>query len=150
MRGSLAAVCTRLGRKPVWEADHAAPPPASAAARAAAPGAGDAATTSPGRSKLAPGALAAAGGAGVGAGSSGFGGGGNPLLKAALNSGLNKISHLTQRPGTSSASGAGFPTAGSAVARGGGGGAASVKMRLKDYFVARSANEASNGGGTLT
>jgi hypothetical protein len=146
------------GRKPVWEAD-ALPVGAFTAGRTAglagdappSPSSAASATTSPGRSKLSgiagasvgPGALAAAlGGGGFGSPGGGGGGGGNPLLKAALNSNLYKLSHVTQAPG-----------AGHVAAGGGASGAhapANIKARIKDYFVARSTNEASKGGGTLT
>jgi len=138
------------GRKPIWEADRSpitaqttdlsgnasafgcSPHSPSSTASTTTP------TTSPGRSKLGggPGALAAAGGPGS------PGSGCNPLLKAALNSSLYKISHATQQ-------GAGAAAPVTSVANSTA--SSNVKMRIKDYFVARSNNnEATNGGGTLT
>ncbi|GBF94873.1 aurora protein [Raphidocelis subcapitata] len=149
------------GRKPVWEADRL-PSGAFTSVRTSglqpdgqlpSPPA-----AAPARSKLAvgPGALAASGGGAGGGGS--FSGGANQLLKAALSSSLAKAAHPTASA-AGGGGGAGAAAAAAAHAGGGGGGsgggaraAANVKLRIKEYFVARSANEAGGGGGggTLT
>jgi hypothetical protein len=125
------------GRKPIWEVDPHAAPSYQAVRTTGLSGEvpSSPSSTSPGRSKLSggPGQLAAS----TAAGGGGFGGGGgNPLLKAALNSSLHKMTHA--------AGAAAAPAAGSKAA------SANVKLRIKEYFVARSTNEASVGGGTLT
>ncbi|GBF92565.1 aurora-like kinase [Raphidocelis subcapitata] len=146
------------GRKPVWEADAAGAAGFTAVRTAGLAGdappspssPSSAASTSPGRSKLsgAGGALAAAGGAAGGAfgGGGGFGGsfGGNPLLKAALSSSLYKQQAAAAAAGLAG----GAPQ--DPLAAGGAAAAENVKQRIKSYFVARSNNGASVGGGTLT
>jgi hypothetical protein len=143
------------GRKPIWEADRSPAGSTATSVRSSGLGASDGGAPSDGvgaRSKLAPGgpgALPAAAPAG-GAGSGGAGGGSNPLLKAALSSSLSKSAAAAAAAAAAGAGAGRIPAAphsGSGARPGAG---ANVKARIKDYFVARSANEASVGGGTLT
>jgi hypothetical protein len=152
------------GRKPTWDADRL-PAGAFTTVRTtglpdaqsgpAAGGSTTAAQPEPAaRSKLSsagPGALPAA----APAAAAGVGSHSNPLLKAALSSSMNKGAVAAAAAAAAGRLGVAAGHGGMSGAIGGGSSgspraATNVKMRIKEYFVARSNNEASVGAGTLT